>query len=105
MATTRPIWSGDVDGGVRNQGELHLVPVGALGELFLDQLRKVDVFSFGGHGRCDPGQQEQVGGDGLQPVDVAQRPAEQLVQVGLVGMQSGLFQLRAQCGDGCAQFV
>nr|WP_239109331.1 hypothetical protein [Microbispora siamensis] len=93
-----------LDGHCGVEPETDVVPVHPPGGLGPDQRREVHPLRSAGGGP-QPGQQEQVGDDALHPVEVVQRVAEEVVQIGLVRVQLRLLQPRAQCGDGGAQLV
>jgi hypothetical protein len=69
------------------------------------QLSQIHVLQGSGGVRTYSGQEQQVGEDGLKPVDLVERPVQHFTQIGFVGMEPGLLQLRAQSRDWRAQFV
>jgi hypothetical protein len=94
-----------VDGHSRLEPEADRDAVGPPGDLGSDQFGQVHPLQAIGQARFHPGQEEQISDDRIQPVDVDQRSADQVIEIGLVGMQPGLLQFRAEPGDGVAELV
>lgn len=94
----------DLDAGLEVKPH-RVTVVRALDDLGMDAFSQIHLFEHPGRIAVDLGEQEQVGDDGLQPVDVAQRAIEQLVQVRVLGVQLGLLQQGAQPGQWGAQLM
>ncbi len=75
------------------------------GDLLGRQVPEVDALLHGRAAGSEPRHEQQVGDDGLHPVGVAQGAVHQAHQVGVIGMQPRLLQLRAEPGDRGAQLV
>lgn len=90
----------DIDGHFRSEQESYLPRVHPPRDLRPYHRRQIDPLVGLGGAALKPGQQEQVGDDRLQPVEVGQRVDEQVTQVGIAGVQLSLLQLGAEPGYG-----
>jgi hypothetical protein len=94
-----------INGQSGSESEPYANPIRPLGDHPPDQLGQIHYFCRTRRARLKLRQEEQVGDDGLQPVNVSQSPLKQLVEVGLIRMQLSLFKLRTKACDGGAQLV